>query len=198
MSDPVGIELPPPRFDGPVPLEEALRRRRSRRDFTGEALSPADLGQVLWATHGITGPDGRRTAPSAGNTNPLEVYAVTPGGLSRYDAATHRLEVTDGSDLRPALAAATLGDEHIPNAGAVLVLATVVERTAGRYGERAERYVALGAGHAAQNALLQAEALGLSAYPVAAFDDEAVRRLLRLPDGCLPLYLVPVGHPKPG
>ena len=194
MNDDRFLELPPP-GTGAMPLEEALRRRRSRRDFSGAPLSAADLGQVLWATHGITDGEGRRTAPSAGATDPLEVYAVTPEGLGRYDAAAHRLEVVDSSDLRPALAAASRNDERILLAGAVVVLAAVMARTTVRYGARAERYVTLGLGHAAQNALLQAEALGLSAYPMGAFDDEAVRHLLRLPEGCVPLYLLPVGHP---
>jgi len=191
-------ELPPPRTVGTATLEEALAQRRSRRDFSGAPLSPADLGQVLWAAHGVTGPDGRRTAPSAGNTGPLEVYAVTPDGAFRYDGAAHRLEETDPADLRAPLSAVTRNDEHLLRAGAVVVLAAVSDRTAARYPERAERYVAMGLGHAAQNALLQAEALGLAAYPVGAHDVEGVARLLRLPEGCLPLYLVPVGHPAAG
>jgi SagB-type dehydrogenase family enzyme len=188
-------DLPPPRTTGPVSLEEALHRRRSRRAFSGAPLSPAHLGQLLWAAHGVTGPDGRRTAPTAGNTNPHEVYAVTPGGAFAYDGATHRLEEIDPADLRARLKAVTRDDERLLVAGAVIVLAAVTERTAGRYGERAERYIAMGLGHAAQNVLLQAEARGLAAYPVGAHDGEGVARLLRLPEGCLPLYLVPVGYP---
>ena len=53
----------------------------------------------------------------------------------------------------------------------------------------------MGLGHAAQNVLLQAEALGLAAYPVGAHDVEGVASLLNLPAGCLPLYLVPIGRP---
>ena len=191
-------ELPPPRTAGTATLEEALAQRRSRRDFNGDPLSLADVGQVLWAAHGVTGPDGRRTAPSAGNTDPLEVYAVTPDGAFRYDGAAHCIEEIDPADLRAPLSALTRNDEHVLLAGAVVVLAAVTARTAARYPERAERYVAMNLGHAAQNALLQAEALGLAAYPVGAHDPEGVARLLRLPDGCLPLYLVPVGHPAAG
>ena len=190
--------LPPPRLTGPVSLEEALRRRRSRRAFSGASLSPADLGQLLWAAHGVTGPDGRRTAPTAGNTNPHEVYAVTPGGTFAYDGAAHSLTEIDPADLRAPLKAVTRDDERLLLAGAVIVLAAVTARTAGRYGERAERYIAMGLGHAAQNVLLQAEALGLSAYPVGAHDVAGVAALLGLPEGCLPLYMVPVGHPAAG
>lgn len=187
--------LPPYRQDGSTSLEAALARRRSRRDFTGEPLSLAELGQLLWAADGVTGPDGRRTAPTAGNTLPHEVYAVTPAGAFHYDGAGHRLEEIDVGDLRAPLSAVTRDDEHILQAGAVVVLTAVIARTTARYAERAERYIAMGLGHAAQNVLLQAEALGLSAYPVGSHDVGEVAQLLRLPEGCLPLYMVPVGRP---
>jgi nitroreductase len=52
------------------------------------------------------------------------------------------------------------------------------------------------AAHAAENVLLQAEALGPGAVPVGAFDDEAVRTVLGLPADEVPLYLIPVGKPR--
>jgi len=191
-------QLPPPRTDGPVSVEAALARRRSRRDFSGAPLSPGDLGQLLWAAHGVTGPDGRRTAPTAGNTGPHEVYAITPSGAFRYDGAAHSLEEVDPADLRAPLRSVTRDDDHLLQAGAVIVLAVVAARITARYPERADRYLAMGLGHAAQNVLLQAEALGLAAYPVGAHDPAGVAQLLRLPEGCLPLYMVPVGHPAAG
>jgi nitroreductase len=71
----------------------------------------------------------------------------------------------------------------------------VPARTAAAYGSRATRYVDLEAGHAAQNVLLQAVAIGLVAVPIGAFDDGAVAAALALPDGHEPRYLLPVGHP---
>jgi len=198
MSRMASPQLPPPRTLGSVSVEEALHRRRSRRDFSGAPLSWDELGQILWAAHGVTGPDGRRTAPTAGNTNPHEAYAITPEGAFRYDGASHSLEALDNADLRAPLSAVTRSDEHLLKAGAIIVLAVFPARTADRYPERVDRYVAMGLGHAAQNVLLQAEALGLCAYPVGAHDPEEVARLLRLPDGCVPLYMVPVGRPAAG
>jgi nitroreductase len=57
------------------------------------------------------------------------------------------------------------------------------------------RYVLMEAGHAAQNVLLQAVALGLGAVPVGAFGDDPVQELLQLPTDHLPLYLLPIGRP---
>ena len=74
-----------------------------------------------------------------------------------------------------------------------LVITAEIAITATKYGARAERYVTLEAGHAAENVLLTATALGLGAVPVGAFDDDAVRRVLGLPRAVTPLYLIPVG-----
>lgn len=69
-----------------------------------------------------------------------------------------------------------------------------VETAAQKYGDRAERYCLLEAGHSAQNVLLQATALGLGAVPVGAFSDEEVADLLHLPTRLRPVYLIPVGQ----
>ena len=79
----------------------------------------------------------------------------------------------------------------------MFVITAVQARTEAKYGSRAERYVKLEAGHAAQNLLLQAVALDLGAVPVGAFGDLEVRRVLDLPDGEEPLYLIAVGRPAP-
>ncbi|OGO56901.1 MAG: hypothetical protein A2Z32_08510 [Chloroflexi bacterium RBG_16_69_14] len=189
--------LPSPLLAGRISLEEALQARRSIRSFTAAALTRAEIGQLLWAAQGVTDADGHRTAPSAGALYPLELDVVTADGLARYVPDGHRLARRGPADLRPALQQAALDQAAIGGAPLVIVISGVVERTAARYGaERAERYVALEAGHAAQNILLESVSLGLGAVPVGAFDDAAVRRVQALADGEAPLYLIAVGHPR--
>jgi SagB-type dehydrogenase family enzyme len=190
------VELPAPRTEGDVSLEEALASRRSVREFTPEPLTLEQISQLLWAAQGITADWGGRTAPSAGALYPLEVYVVTAEGISHYLPEGHRLATTPGEDLRGTLAAAALGQSQVADAPAVFVIAAVVARSAEKYGDRAERYVQLEAGHACQNLLLEAVALGLGAVPTGAFSDEGVRSALGLPQDEAPLYLVPVGYPS--
>ncbi len=187
--------LPAPEETGPRSLEEGLAERRSVRTYADRALSEAEIGQLLWAAQGLSDPSGKRTAPSAGATYPLEVHLATAGGLAHYDPEAHSLERLGTGDLRGALADAALGQESVAEAPVVIVLSGIVERTEGRYGERAERYVVLEAGHAAQNVLLQAVALDLASVPIGAFDDDEVRAVLGLDERHTPLYLLPVGAP---
>jgi putative hydrolase of the HAD superfamily len=73
----------------------------------------------------------------------------------------------------------------------------IYEHLSPKYGEdRSRRYAHMEAGHAAQNLLLQAAALGLAAVPAGAFTDDRVKKVLQLPAGQHPLYLIPVGHQK--
>ncbi len=177
-------------------VEEALARRRSVREYTDEPLTVQEISQLLWAAQGQTRSWGGRTAPSAGALYPLEVYVVTAEGLRHYLPAGHRAELRSAEDLREPLARAALGQSAVAEAPAVFVVTAVLARTAAKYGSRAERYVTLDAGHAAENLLLQAVALGLGGVSIGAFDDARVREVLGLPRGQQPLYLIPVGHPR--
>jgi SagB-type dehydrogenase family enzyme len=189
------LDLPLPDRNGEMPLEAALEARRSIRDYRDQELSLEELSQLLWASQGVTSEAGARTAPSAGGLYPLELYVATASGHYHYEAESHRLDVLGSEDLRTLLSEAALSQEAVAGAPAVVVITAVYSRTRAKYGERAERYMHLEAGHAAQNLLLQAVALELAAVPIGAFHDEEVQDLLGIPDDHAPLYLIPIGHP---
>jgi len=194
--------LPQPRRSGPWSVEGALAERRSVREYTGEALTRADLGQLLWAAQGITGAEGLRSAPSAGALYPLEVYVAVgvvedlPSGIYRYEPVRHALALVASGDRREELAAAALGQECVQDGTAVIALAAVYRRTTGKYGERGIRYVHMEVGHAAQNVCLQAVALGLGTVVVGAFDDRDVKKVMHMESHEEPVCLMPVGRAR--
>lgn len=202
----MSIELPAPVLKSGTSLEEALARRRSVRHFTRRPLSINEVSQLLWAGQGESrNRDGRkpghaygleygRTAPSAGALYPLEIYIVAAEGLFQYIPKGHQLKIIASGDLRKELAAASLGQSCIEHAPASILIAGVIERTAVKYRGRAERYLNMEAGHAAQNILLEAVSLGLGGVPVGAFDDGSVQRALKLPRNHAPLLIIPVGE----
>lgn len=190
------VKLPVPKKEGKVSLERALGERTSIRSFSAQPLTREEISQLLWALQGVTRAWGARTAPSAGALFPLDVYVVLPEGVFHYDPRHHLMVRKIEGDKRFPLAEAALGQECVSSAPAVFVIAAVYGRTAKKYGNRAERYVKMEAGHAAQNLLLQAVTLGLGAVPVGAFYDDRVARVLGLPNGCEPLYLLPTGRPE--
>ncbi len=190
------IALPMARLTGETSLEEVIAHRRSVREFTDQPLSQEQISQMLWAAQGITDPRGLRASPSAGALYPLELYLALVDGAYHYVPERHSLQVVSEENLRPKLWEAGLSQGALQEAPAVFVVAAVYQRTEAKYGERAERYVRLEAGHAAQNILLQAVALQLGAVPIGAFYDDQVQAALAMPLDHQPLYLIAVGHPE--
>jgi len=194
------INLPEPRYDSDVSIEQSLLNRRSIRSYTGEPLTLQEVSQLLWAAQGITDPGGLRTAPSAGALYPLELYLVVgdvedlTSGVYRYEPDGHQLVKTMDGDQRAGLAEAALGQSWVEEGAISIVFTGVYERTTGKYGERGIRYVHIEVGHAAQNLCLQATAMGLGVVTVGAFSDEQVTELLNLPEDEQPLYIIPVGR----
>jgi SagB-type dehydrogenase family enzyme len=190
------VALPKPTKVGHTSLEEVLARRRSVREFASKPLTNEQLGQLLWAAQGITHEDGLRTAPSAGALYPLEIYVATSAGFFHYRPSSHELQRRSDRDLRPLLHRAALRQDPVLKAPAVFIITAVYERTIQKYGsDRSPRYVHLETGHAAQNLLLEAVALGLGAVPIGAFDDREVQTALSLGSE-QPLYLIPVGYAR--
>jgi SagB-type dehydrogenase family enzyme len=187
------VPLPDPRTTGELSVEEAIRRRRSIRMFRPQALTLDQVSQLLWAAQGITGEQGYRAAPSAGAFFPLETYVLSENGLDHYEVEAHALRRVVDGDLRAAVRAVSFDQSCITSAPVVFAFTAVYERTCREYGGRGRMYVHMDVGHAAQNLLLQAEALGLAGVPVAAFEPEELSRILALPEDEEPVYLVPVG-----
>jgi SagB-type dehydrogenase family enzyme len=191
------VALPAPALEGKMSLEQAISHRRSARRFTEQALTVKELGQLCWAGQGITDAKrGLRAAPSAGALYPIELYVATAEGVDRYLPGKHELERHLAGDQRKALQEAASDQQCVGAAPACIVIAGALERSAGKYRDRAERYCWLEAGHVAQNILLQATALELAGVPVGGYDDTKTVEAIKLPKGWRVLYLLPLGHPQ--
>jgi len=188
------IKLPDPDTTGGMPLETALKLRKSVRSWNGQSLTMDQISQLFWAAQGITHSGNRKTAPSAGAKYPIEIYAATHELLYHYLPDNHEAATVSKGDIAGRLK--PTAQDFIASAPVVFVITGVYARTEEKYGGRAQRYVRLEAGHVAQNILLQAVTLDLGAVPVGAFNDEDVKKVLGLEKDHEPLYLIPVGFPS--
>ncbi len=202
------IDLPRPgqwREVAPLAVEQAIRQRQSRRDFSRKPLSVDELAFLLWATQGVREVLERgtalRTVPSAGARHALETYlaALNVEGLEtgfyRYLPLEHQLlfEFQEANPGRK-LAEAALGQWFVARAAAVFCWTAVPYRMEWRYGLAAHKVILLDAGHVCQNLYLACEAIGAGTCAIAAYHQEAMDRLLRV-DGRdeFTIYLAPVG-----
>lgn len=192
--------MPAPSFTGRVSLEEAILERRSLRTYAPGTISLQEVSQLLWAAQGITSPDGKRSAPSAGALYPLEVFLLAgevaglAPGVYHYVALDHVLELHRPGDHREVLYHAALSQSAVREAPAVLVIVALYERSTLKYGQRGVQYTHIEAGCVAQNVALQAESLGLGTVFIGAFEETRTRDALGLQESQVPLGLMPVGR----
>lgn len=204
-SDAPRHKLDAPQKEGGMPLWEAIRRRRSIRNFKPKPLNKNVLSQLLWATQGITMESMGcefRAAPSAGALYPIETYLVIHAvegldpGIYHYGVQKHELEQLKKGDFREAVAQAALDQDMAYSTNVVFIWTAVFQRSKWKYDQRAFRYVYLDAGHIAQNLALAAVSLNLGSCQIGALYDEEVNTLIDV-DGEKEsvVYMTVVGRP---
>src|SRR5579863_5666358 len=100
-QSPQDLVLPPPAMQGGLPLMQALRDRKSIRDYADRALSDQELSNVLWAAWGVnrSQSDGR-TAPRWRDAYLLDIYVIRADGVWLYEPKSHRLLFHMAGDFR--------------------------------------------------------------------------------------------------
>ncbi len=101
------IVLPKPQTTGGMPLMDALRARKTTREFSADKLPLQTLSNLLWAAFGVNRaemagrtPKPGRTAPSAMNLQEIDLYVAFPEGVYIYEAVPHRLVPVLAKDIR--------------------------------------------------------------------------------------------------
>jgi hypothetical protein len=99
------ISLPKPEKDGGKSVLAALHERRTIRNIGSTKLPPQVLSNLLWAAFGVNREKGAfgkpgRTAPSASNSQEIDLYVALAEGVYRYEALPHRLAPVAAGDAR--------------------------------------------------------------------------------------------------
>lgn len=95
------IKLPEPQVTKGKPLMQALKERKSTREYSVKDIPLQEISNLLWAANGINRKEtGLHTAPTASNRQELEVFLSDKSGLYRYDAKEHSLVTIHNRDIR--------------------------------------------------------------------------------------------------
>ncbi len=200
------VALPTPGDQGGLRTEEAIRRRRSTRDYSGQPMTLPELSRILFLMGGRNNErwgHQLRTAPSSGALYPIEVYPVVhrvaglQPGLYHYGVKEHTLAELRVGDLRETVVRQGLMQQFLGEASVVLFLTVIFQRMRFKYQDRTYRYGLIEAGHLGQNIYLAATSLGLGACAVGAFMDDEINALLGV-DGKTEaaIYMLAVGKVK--
>jgi len=147
---------------------ETVQARHSIRNFATKRVEPEKLQIIL---------ETANRAPSAGNLQAYEIYAVT------------RRVTLD------ALAQAASGHAFIAQAPLALVFCALPARSIAKYGRRgATLYCIQDATIACAYAQLAATALGLASVWVGAFHEDGVRVATGTDKAQLPVSILPIGY----
>jgi SagB-type dehydrogenase family enzyme len=196
------ISLPKPDLQGKMTLNQALATRRSVREYAAGPLTLGQVSQILWAAHGITGPNGKRTTPSARAVYPLQVWFVANDvtglapGIYRYVPEAHALATVSAGDHRAAITAAASGQKSVETAAGVVIVVGDSVLAAEKFHGRTLAWLGMEAGFVVQDVYLETTALGLGTVMVGGFQDAAARQTLALPENLVPLGFMPIGRKK--
>lgn len=185
----------------PMALHEAIAKRRSIRESSGDSLELDSLATILQCAGGVTAratvelDNGEqcemplRSVPSGGALYPIDIY-VGAKNVSNLDAGLYRFQNNDNSllsvlnsdldDVNKLYASLPKTSFNVDNTSAVLVLVMRPWRSKRKYGARGLRFALLEAGYISQNAHLAATALGVNSCDFGGFYDNEVNSIFSI------------------
>ena len=186
------IELPKPKMEGGKPLMEALKERKTSREFSGEKLPLQVLSNMLWAANGINRPDGKRTAPTAMNKQEIDVYVAMADGLYLYDAKANMLIGVLAGDIREA----TGKQPFVKDAPVNLIFVADFAKMGNMSEDQKVFYSATDTGYVSQNVYLFCASEGLATVVRGMVDKPALAATMKLKSDQKVILAQTVGYPK--
>lgn len=150
-------------------FDKVLEKRRSIRNYSTKKVAFKDVIAICEAA---------LLAPMAGNIFTIKIILVSD------------------KKKRQELSGAALEQEFIAEAPCVLVVCSDTSQLVKSYGKRAEIYARQQTGAAIENMFLKATSLGLAMCWVGAFDENAIKDSLGIPNGIQVEALLPIAYAR--
>ena len=163
----------------------ALQKRASHRSFTDKNLDLKDVSAILWSAYGRNRDNGKRTIPTAMNSQDMLIYVSDKQGIWLYNGEQHSLEQISRKDIRD-----SIGQENISKNAAIALI--YVHNT--KKGKK-DSYAYMHAGSMYQNAALYCSIADLGNVVRATFPKE-LTNTMGLPDNQKILIIQNIGIKK--
>tara|TARA_Y100000034_G_scaffold39775_1_gene49030 strand:- start:206 stop:724 length:519 start_codon:yes stop_codon:yes gene_type:complete len=150
-------------------IEKAIDGRFSCREFKNKKISDKDLNRIL---------EAGTKAPNAGN---LQCW---------------KFVVVNQEEIKSLVTKAALDQRWMMQAPLFVVVCSDVGKLKKYYPGKYKLYAIQDTSIAAENIMLMAFSLKIGSCFVAAFDEKAIKRVLRLPEGVEPYVILPLGYPN--
>lgn len=176
------IQLPEPTRNGGMPLMEAVNNRQSSREFTYATLTHQQLSDMLWIACGYNRPD-KRTVATALNRQEMSAYVITPEAVYRYEPKENKLIHINSGDHRGVSAMQDYAKVAPLNVALVADLAK----------QDKDIFAGMTVGAMSNNIYLWCASEGLKTVVRASFDQEGLKKTLKLNDKETVLLVQTVG-----
>jgi len=188
------MKLPQLQLETGMPLMQALRARKSVREFSAEKLPNQVLSELLWAAFGINRPEtGGRTAPSTHNWQDIDIYVASADGLYLFDAKSHTLKMIQAKDIR----ALTGTQDFVGHAPVNLIYVSDFTRMDSDTSQEDKKIAAaIDTGFIGQNVYLYCAAANLATVVRGSIDKEALAKAMKLNPTQWIVAAQSVGYPK--
>jgi nitroreductase len=184
------IKLPAVDLKKGKSLMECFSLRKTSRHFSSRPISSQVTSEILYAADGINREDGRKTVPTARNTQGQTIYVATAKGVWLYLPKTHSMKLVMNKDIRK-----HCGTQSF-HAKAPIVLIFVANLS--KIGkDRAEQLLYAGnhVGYSSQNVYLYAASQNMATVVCGLVDKPNLGKILNLPKNCEVIFTQPIGYP---
>jgi len=147
--------------------KKVIEKRHSTRSFKDKKARLKDILTIC---------EAGTKAPKASNIN------------------TIRYIIVDDKDKLNQIASAAPYNEFVGEANWLIIVASDYKKIVWTFASKGRQYATQQAGAAIENMLLQATDLGLGSCWVSSFDENAVKRILNIPDDSKIEAIIPVGY----
>jgi len=184
------ISLPKPQTKGGIGIMDALRNRKTSRNFSAKELDKQKISNLLWSANGINRTDvSKRTAPSASNCQEIEIFTFTKEGIYLYDAKKNSLILRKKGDYRKQVGA----QPFMTKAPVILVFASDLDKMKKYDSDHQKFYSATDVGFVSQNVYLYCASVNLATVVCGSIDYKVLNELIGMKNGKV-LLAQPVGY----
>jgi len=188
------IQLPASRKEGGKPLMQALKERKSSREFSEKELPLQVISDLLWAANGINREDylNLRTAPAAMGMHEIDIYVARSEGLYLYNAGKNLLAPVLAGDIR-----ALAGEQpFVKDAPLNLIYVADLSRMSKVPAQDIDSYAGADAGFIAQNVYLYCASANLATVVRGWINKDTLAKAMKLRPDQKIILAQTVGYPK--
>ncbi|MDD4894788.1 MAG: SagB/ThcOx family dehydrogenase [Candidatus Omnitrophica bacterium] len=187
------IKLLKPQTESGKPLMQALKERRSQREFNSQELPLQVMSDMLWAAFGINRPDsGERTAPTAMHMYEIDIYVAKAEGLYLYNAKENMLMPVLAGDIR----GLTGKQPFVQDAPVNLIYVADLSKMSKVPPANIDFYAAADTGFISENVYLYCASMGLATVVRGYIDVSALAKAMKLRPDQKIILAQTVGYPK--